>query len=68
MCPRRPVKPPEVLVEGVLVVWRIRMDQYPLPGVPQLDELVVLHAPILVLVPLSMVIPATKRWLVLSHT
>ena len=68
MCPRRPVKPPQVVIEGVLVMWGIRIDRSPLPGLPQLDELVVLHAPILVLVPLSMVIPATKRWLVLPHT
>ena len=68
MCPHRPVKTQEVLVEGVLVVWWIRMDRYPLPGLPQLDELVVLHAPILVLVPLPTVIPSTKQWLVLPHT
>ena len=68
MCPRRPVKPPEVLVEGVLVMWQIYMDWYPLSGLPQLDELVVLDAPILVLVPLPTIIAAIKRWLVLPHT
>jgi hypothetical protein len=61
MCPHRPMKPPEVLIEGVLVMWRIRIDQSPLPGLPQLDVLVVLHAPILLIVPLPVVILATKR-------
>ena len=52
MCPRRPVKPPQVLVESVLVVWGTRIDRLPVPGLPQLDVRVVCHAPILGLVPL----------------
>jgi hypothetical protein len=60
MCPHRPVKPPQVLVEGVLVVWRTRIDRFLLPGLPQLDVRVVRHAPILDFVPLPMVKLATK--------
>ena len=37
MYPRRPVKPPQVLVEGVLVVWGTRIDRLSVPGLPQLD-------------------------------
>ena len=60
MCPRRPVKPPHVLVEGVLVVWGTRINRLPVPVLPQLDVRVVCHAPILGLIPLLAVIPATK--------
>jgi hypothetical protein len=60
MRPHRPVKPPQVLVEGVLVVWGTHIDRLPVPGLPQLDVRVVCHALILSLVPLSAVIPATK--------
>jgi hypothetical protein len=56
MCPRSPMKPPQVLVEGVLVVWRTRIDRFSLPGLPQLDVCVVRHVPILDFVPL----PAVK--------
>jgi hypothetical protein len=54
------VKPPQVLIEGVLVVWRTRIDRLPLPGLPQLDVCVVHHAPILDFVPFPMVKLATK--------
>ena len=67
MCPRRPVKPSQVLVEGVLVVWGTRIDRLPIPGLSQLDVRVVCHAPILGLVPLPAVIPATKRLLVVPY-
>ena len=60
MCPRRPMKPPQVLVEGVLVMWRTRMDRMSYPILPQMDARAVCHAPILGLVPLPAVIPATK--------
>ena len=60
MCPRRPLKPPQVLIEGVLVMWGTRIDRLPLPVLPQLDVRVVHHAPILGIVPLPTVIPATK--------
>ena len=68
MCPRRPEKPPQVLVKGVLVVWGTRIDRLPVPGLPQLDVRVVCHAPILGLVPLSTVIPTIKRLLVVPYT
>ena len=68
MCPRRPVKPPQVLVEGVLVVWGTRIDRLIVPGLPQLDVRVVCHPPILGLVPLPAVIPTTKRLLVVPYT
>jgi hypothetical protein len=60
MCPRRPMKPAEVLVEGVLVVWQIHIDRSSLPGLPLLDVLVVRHASILLLVPLLVLKPAAK--------
>ena len=68
MCPRRSVKPPQILVEGVLVVWGTRIDRLPVPVLPQLDVRVVCHAPILGLVPLPAVIHATKRLLVVPYT
>jgi hypothetical protein len=60
MCPPRRVKPPHVLIEGVVVVWWTRIDRLPLPILAQLDVRVVLHVPILLLVPLPAVIPTTK--------
>ena len=62
------MKPVQVLVEGVLVVWRTRMDRLLFSGLPQVDVRVVCHAPILGLVPLPAVIPATKRLLVVQYT
>ena len=46
MCPRRPVKPPQVLIEGVLVVWGTHIDRLSVPILPQLDVRVVCHTPI----------------------
>jgi hypothetical protein len=54
------MKPPQVLIEGVLVVWWTCIDRLLLPVLAQLDVRVVLHVPILLLVPLPVVIPATK--------
>ena len=68
MCPHRPVKSAQVLVEGVVVVWRTRMDWLPFPSLPQVDVRAVCHAPILGHVPLPAVIPATKRLLVVPYT
>ena len=68
MCPRRPVKPPQVLVEGVLVVWGTHMDRLPFLGLPPVDVRVVCHTSILGLVPLPVVIPITKRLLVVPYT
>jgi hypothetical protein len=61
MCPRGPMKPPQVLVKGVLVVWRTRIDRLPHPVLPQLDELIAHHAPILLGEPLPVVHPVRIR-------
>ena len=62
------MKPPQVLIDGVLVVWGTRMDRLPFLGLPQVDVRVVCHTPIIGLVPLPTVIPATKRLLVVPYT
>ena len=62
------MKPSQVLVEGVLVVWGTHIDWLSLPILPQLDVRVVCHVPILGLVPLHTVIPTTKRLLVVPYT
>ena len=62
------MKPPQVLIEGVLVVWGTLIDWLPVSGLPQLDVRVVCHASILGLEPLPTVIPVTKRLLVVPYT
>ena len=59
MCVGTPMQPLEVAVEVALVVWRFLGDQDPLLIVLVVDERGVRHGPILLLVPISSIVPTS---------
>jgi hypothetical protein len=60
MCSCTPMKSLEVHVKVVLVMRRFLGDQGLLPMLPVQDILLVLHGPILLLVPVPSIVPAIK--------
>jgi hypothetical protein len=60
MKPCGPLKPPQVLVESVLVEWRTTVDTNPVPVHPQVDPPVMRFSPVLLTVPLLALIAAPK--------
>ena len=59
MCAGTPMQPLEIAVEVALVVRRYLDDQDPLPTVPFVDERGMRHGPILLLVPVSLIVPTS---------